>query len=565
MHYAHSTSRADRSDWQPLVDHLANVAELAAKFGAKFGAERLARLAGILHDLGKYSDAFQVYITGRGQGVTHSTAGAKEAIALVPAFPNKIGAELAAYAIAGHHSGLPNGSRLQPSLEDRLKEPIESLSPVWREQVRPDIDALLPAWTMAARSKEQLAFCLSFLGRMIFSCLVDADRLDTEKHAAEVEGHTIDRDWPALCDRVGDLIAGFDAHMAGKLAALPESARQSDLNRLRADILAHVRGKAGLPKGVFTLTVPTGGGKTLASLAFALDHARCHHMHRIIYAIPFTGAWIETLSWPAPRNVLSSRPLRGGVDRNGSGRGAFDLAICRPLRGGVDRNIAPHKNARTDHRSPPSRGRGSKPPFLDVAVDRRAGRPLRGGVDRNGPDGSTRRPASMASPPSRGRGSKLRRAVMDAAGDLSPPSRGRGSKLGLAMALPHRVIVAPFAGAWIETIDRHGDWTNRAGRPLRGGVDRNRLHLHLLGHGLGRPLRGGVDRNTIVMMRLMFARRRPLRGGVDRNKSYETSYAWATESPPSRGRGSKPVRSARPVEYQVVAPFAGAWIETTLS
>ena len=294
MHYAHSTSRADRSDWQPLRDHLHNVAALAGRFGAKFEAGQLARLAGILHDLGKYSEAFQAYITGRGQGVTHSTAGAKEVIALVPAFPNKIGAELAAYAIAGHHSGLPNGSRLRPSLEDRLKDPIESLSPVWREQVRPGIDALLPAWTMAARSKEQLAFGLSFLGRMIFSCLVDADRLDTEKHAAEVEGRIIDRDWPALCDRVGDLIAGFDAHMAGKLAALSESARQSDLNRLRADILTHVRGKAGLPKGVFTLTVPTGGGKTLASLAFALDHARCHHMHRIIYAIPFTSIIDQT-------------------------------------------------------------------------------------------------------------------------------------------------------------------------------------------------------------------------------------------------------------------------------
>lgn len=311
MHYAHSTSRADRSDWQPLPDHLHKVAALAGRFGAKFEAEQLARLAGILHDLGKYSEAFQAYIEGRGQSPDHSTAGAQEVRTLARTPGDMIAAWLAAYAIAGHHGGLPDGNVMAASLAERLKKSVPPLSPVWREEVRPDAESLLPRWFKPQPTKEQTAFSLAFLGRMIFSCLVDADRLDTEEHAARVEGRTVDRAWPDLRDRIDDLVSAFDTSMAAKLAALPEAARQSDVNRRRADILAHVRGKAGLPKGVFTLDVPTGGGKTLASLAFALDHARCHRMERIIYGIPFMGAWIET-SWPAcgPRSP-ASLPLRG--------------------------------------------------------------------------------------------------------------------------------------------------------------------------------------------------------------------------------------------------------------
>ncbi|CEJ15582.1 HD domain protein [bacterium YEK0313] len=289
MHYAHSTSRADRSDWQPLPDHLHKVAALAGRFGAKFEAEQLARLAGILHDLGKYSEAFQAYIEGRGQSPDHSTAGAQEVRTLARTPGDMIAAWLAAYAIAGHHGGLPDGNVMAASLAERLKKSVPPLSPVWREEVRPDAESLLPRWFKPQPTKEQTAFSLAFLGRMIFSCLVDADRLDTEEHAARVEGRTVDRAWPDLRDRIDDLVSAFDTSMAAKLAALPEAARQSDVNRRRADILAHVRGKAGLPKGVFTLDVPTGGGKTLASLAFALDHARCHRMERIIYGIPFTS------------------------------------------------------------------------------------------------------------------------------------------------------------------------------------------------------------------------------------------------------------------------------------
>jgi CRISPR-associated endonuclease/helicase Cas3 len=143
-----------------------------------------------------------------------------------------------------------------------------------------------------------MPFQLAMFGRMLFSCLVDADFRDTECFYAKAEGKSVDRDWPAIPAIADRLIHRFDTHMAclaGKAGANP-------LVRLRADILAHARGKASLPRGVFTLDVPTGGGKTLASLGFALDHAKTHGMERIVYGIPFTSIIDQTSE--IFRNVL---------------------------------------------------------------------------------------------------------------------------------------------------------------------------------------------------------------------------------------------------------------------
>jgi CRISPR-associated endonuclease/helicase Cas3 len=137
-------------------------------------------------------------------------------------------------------------------------------------------------------STEELAFRLSVLGRMIFSCLIDADRRDTEVYCESVKGAKADRAWPALPDILPELRARFDAHIDNM--PKPDSA----VNRLRSEILAHVRARAGEARGFFTLTVPTGGGKTLASLGFALDHARRHGHRRIIAAIPFTSIVDQT-------------------------------------------------------------------------------------------------------------------------------------------------------------------------------------------------------------------------------------------------------------------------------
>jgi CRISPR-associated endonuclease/helicase Cas3 len=291
LHYAHSTATPDGSNWQPLRDHLRQTARGAELFGSKFGAAKAAALAGWLHDLGKYSDAYQAYIAGRGPGgVDHSTAGAQEVLNLGLKGIDKGMAELIAYAIAGHHAGLPDMSGETSGLADRLKKKVSPLDTLWQEELEIDPKGLVPDGFK--REPRIGGFQLAFLGRMIFSCLVDADFLDTEAFYACVDGRQIDRTWPVLSDEIERMIARFDAHMSEKRRTTDDTL----LNRLRGEILTHVRQKAELPRGVFTLNVPTGGGKTLASLAFALDHARHWKMERIVYAIPFTSIIEQTAS-----------------------------------------------------------------------------------------------------------------------------------------------------------------------------------------------------------------------------------------------------------------------------
>jgi len=293
VNFAHSVTEADKSRWQLLKDHLNAVADLASERGSKFGAGRAAALAGMLHDLGKYSEAFQARLDG-GQAVDHATAGAKEVMALSgnASLLDKLIAELIAYAIAGHHTGLPDRTGSEASLRDRLKKAIEPLDDVWRSEILPDAGELWPNLDIDRKDRTLAAFQIGFLGRMIFSCLIDADRRDTEAFCARHDGWTPDRNWPRLTESIGDLLGLFDKHMADKRASAPETV----VNRLRREILEHVRAQASKPKGLFTLTVPTGGGKTLASLGFALDHASAHGLERIIYAIPFTSIVDQTAS-----------------------------------------------------------------------------------------------------------------------------------------------------------------------------------------------------------------------------------------------------------------------------
>lgn len=295
LFYAHSTEHLDGSDWDPWERHATEVGDLAGSLAARFGAAKAGTLAGRLHDLGKLSRAFQDYVRGRdGRGPDHSTAGAREILALARTGVDRMVADVLAYGIAGHHGGLPD-RRGDSSLEQRLKRTdLPQLDPGWREMLGYDASGLMPAGFRWDRDEARRPFQLAFLGRMLFGCLVDADRLCTEAFYARVGEALVDRAWPKLEDTVGTLIEQFDRHMAAKLSALPEATRSAPLNVLRREILAHVRSQAFLPKGVFTLDVPTGGGKTLASLAFALEHARTHGMERIIYSIPFTSIIDQT-------------------------------------------------------------------------------------------------------------------------------------------------------------------------------------------------------------------------------------------------------------------------------
>lgn len=285
-YFAHSGNQADRSDWQGLAEHLHNVAELAGEMAAPFGCTRQAYLAGLFHDLGKYSEQFQRRLTGDTNRVDHSTAGAALLLALTPVRERGM-AELIAYAIAGHHAGLPDKSgESSASLKDRLEAFVDVLDPIWKTEIVTDVTNLLP--THFHIEKSHAAFQFAFLGRMIFSCLVDADFKDTEAHYDGINGVKSDRDWQPLQMLLPRFQHAFDAHMRNLRGA------DTPVNHLRGKILDHVRSKAAMAPGLFTLTVPTGGGKTLASLAFALDHARAHGKCRIIYAIPFTAIIDQT-------------------------------------------------------------------------------------------------------------------------------------------------------------------------------------------------------------------------------------------------------------------------------
>lgn len=273
--FAHSTSNTDRSDWQPLAEHLRAVAHLAGEKAAFFGGSELAAVAGLLHDLGKYTDEFQRRIAGDGIRVDHATRGAMVAVERYGALGH-----LLAYGIAGHHAGLANGREAgeRTALADRLKGGgLPTLLEAWQAEIKLPEHPELPS---LKRRPERNFFQLAFLGRMLFSCLVDADYLDTESFYDRIEGRRSLREQsrPSLAE----LRAALDRHLERFKGDTP-------VNRLRGEILAGVRSKANEPPGVFSLTVPTGGGKTLASLAFALDHALAHGLRRVIYVIPFTS------------------------------------------------------------------------------------------------------------------------------------------------------------------------------------------------------------------------------------------------------------------------------------
>lgn len=277
MYYAHSTPTLDKTDWQTLEDHLTVVSQMAGERAGRFGAEPWGQAVGLLHDLGKYTLPFQRRLEGAAERVDHSTAGAHIAIERYP----QLG-YLLAYLIAGHHAGLANGRDAgeRTPLKNRLVADLPSLNSVWRQEVEKILPReLLPPAHFQSR-RDRAFFQYSFLARMLFSCLVDADFVDTEAfYAVHEQGTTRARGGRPRLDILSD---SLNQHLATFKA-------DSDVNRRRSEILFHVRAQTELPPGRFTLTVPTGGGKTLASLAFALDHAIAHGMDRVIYVIPFTS------------------------------------------------------------------------------------------------------------------------------------------------------------------------------------------------------------------------------------------------------------------------------------
>jgi CRISPR-associated endonuclease/helicase Cas3 len=286
MMFAHSLIGQPLAEWETLPAHLSAVATRAAGFAAAFGCAGLARAAGQLHDIGKASVAFQTYIAapqdaaGGRKGPDHSTAGARQAMA---AFPGSLGRMLAAI-IAGHHAGLGDGDEL----DRRLDPANHQIAPFagWQAAAGP-----LPATRELSPTRQMVpnqhaGFAQAFLMRMLFSCLVDADFLETEAFYAKATDAPVARGGHASLETLRDRLC---THLHALRPATPDA-----VNTLRARVLDDAMAKAALPPGLFTLTVPTGGGKTLTSLAFALEHALHHGLRRVVYVIPFTAIIEQT-------------------------------------------------------------------------------------------------------------------------------------------------------------------------------------------------------------------------------------------------------------------------------
>ena len=258
----------EHPEGQSIEAHLKGTGELAETFAAEFGAAANGKLCGIAHDIGKYSDEFQLRLRG-GKKVDHATAGAIECF--------KIKAAFEAVCVIGHHSGLPNvGHKDADTTESQTffgrklraeQGGIPDYRKNWNGHIALPQDYFRPSGR---------GFATAFYIRMLYSCLVDADYIDTETFMNGDAGRGNYEPLSALCDKLTAYISKWN-----------NPTREIDI--LRQKILNSCIEKASAPRGIFSLTVPTGGGKTVASMAFALNHAVANSMKRIIYVIPYTS------------------------------------------------------------------------------------------------------------------------------------------------------------------------------------------------------------------------------------------------------------------------------------
>lgn len=312
---------------QTLEAHLQGVSTLAALFSAKLNLASQGELIGLLHDLGKYSSAFQAYIQSatnlldqdtdeefvdaaqlKGK-IDHSTAGAQFIWRQLSKHGQlgQIVGQILSLCIASHHSGLidclscdtnslgedlfskrmnktddrSHGAEALGKADDRILARAREL--MNQPEMLHDLQAALAKIVCAAPVKDDKSAVsqqqIGLLVRFLFSCLIDADRIDTadfeSPQQAKLRMHGRYTEWETLIGRLENHLDTLDP--------------KHRIDHLRRDISRHCRDGASRDKGIYTLTVPTGGGKTLASLRFALHHAQKHAMDRVIYVIPFTS------------------------------------------------------------------------------------------------------------------------------------------------------------------------------------------------------------------------------------------------------------------------------------
>lgn len=260
---------------QTVKEHLEGTAKLSGEFAKKFGKEEWGYCCGHLHDIGKYSVEFQHKIRENGnEQIDHSTAGAKVCVEKGGLYP------IMSYCIAGHHAGLPNyGSSqdggFESTLMGRMKKTLKDYS-AYKDEIEIPKVTTVP---IAYGETKNPDFSLSVFIRMLYSCLVDADFLDTEAFMKKGE---IKRD---KGESIEILLQKLEKYVSKWLL----NKEIDTVNGRRTEILRNCLEAGKREKGLFRLTVPTGGGKTVASLSFALRHAVHNNMDRIIYVIPYTS------------------------------------------------------------------------------------------------------------------------------------------------------------------------------------------------------------------------------------------------------------------------------------
>lgn len=297
---------------QTVEEHLQGVKRLASIYGQTIGVEHLAGLAGVLHDMGKYSDRFREYIleavshpedTSKRGTVDHSTAGGK---LLYEAFhsegnsvPEKLLSEIVGNAIISHHGGLQDflSPELTSDYLNRVKEKeiedFQMIVEAFHQKVldQKDFQSYVEQGSLELKdflkqnineqNGQKFFLILTFLTKYLFSCLIDADRTNTRCFEENISSN-IESQNGALFQAYYDKLT---AHLSGLNA---DSHAQTRINQLRGEMSQQCDDFASKPSGVYTLSIPTGGGKTLASLRYALKHAVEHNKDRIIYVVPYT-------------------------------------------------------------------------------------------------------------------------------------------------------------------------------------------------------------------------------------------------------------------------------------
>ena len=286
-YFAH---RSEDGRWQTIEAHARGTAALAERFADAYGCGAMGCAAGLFHDVGKYAPAFQARLAGAGESYEHASAGMslfyRRALS---SGESRMADLLIAFAIAGHHTGLPDmGSSMADSADDNTFQ-----AKLMRRNALGDDFLAYRAELGEISSPVEIPaaflpqgrdfFSYQFLGRMLFSALVDADFLDTE---AFMSNGAVTRDGG---EPFSVLAVRFDAYMA------QFRGKTGELNARRSEIGERCRAAADGAPGMYRLTVPTGGGKTLASMAFALRHLAVHGMKRIIYVIPYVSIIRQTV------------------------------------------------------------------------------------------------------------------------------------------------------------------------------------------------------------------------------------------------------------------------------